>query len=224
MSKDSRRSASDGPGRSARKRARTRAELLVAARKIFAEQGYHEAGIAEITALADVGVGTFYLHFRDKDDLFNTLLEEGFHTLREAIMADMKNSRGPLLPDLIRAVLHQASIQRDLFQIALTAHGQGARKRRAESDLADYLLNVLETPGEEAFTGYDMPIVSRLIAGMITQCICLWCESEAPGPEIMAQQILLLVQHGLPEHFFGEETTLNLNMSGSDQSITQAFP
>lgn len=214
MNKDSIRLASDGVSRSERKRAHTRAELLTAARKVFAERGYHEAGIAEITALADVGVGTFYLHFRDKDDLFNTLLDEGFHELRKAVMAETQSHRKPLLPDLIMAVLCQVSIQRDLFQIALTARGQSARKRRAETDLADYLLSVLETIGkEDEIAGYDLPIISRLIAGMVTQCISLWFENEARGPEIMARQVLLLLQHGLPEHFFGEEEAENQEAS-----------
>lgn len=213
MSNVSRRSEAEGPSRSERKRAHTRAQLLAAARNVFAERGYHEAGIAEITTLADVGVGTFYLHFRDKDDLFNTLLDEGFHALREAIEADMRSSSGPRLPGLVMAVLRQVYLRRDLFQIALTARGQGARKRRAEADLADYLLSLLQTVGEDRLAGYDLPIVSRLIAGMVTQCIYLWCENEALGPEIMARQVLLLLQHGLPEQFFGEEEAENQEMS-----------
>ena len=49
----------EGQPRVSRKRARTRAELLAAARQVFAARGYHDASIAEITQLADVGVGTF---------------------------------------------------------------------------------------------------------------------------------------------------------------------
>src|ERR1051326_9334179 len=70
------------PGRISRKRARTRTELLAAARKVFAAHGFHEASIAAITSQADVGVGTFYLHFGDKDEIFATLLEDGLRDIR----------------------------------------------------------------------------------------------------------------------------------------------
>jgi AcrR family transcriptional regulator len=206
MRDDSIKSDASGQSRSERKRARTRAELLASARKVFAERGYYDASIAEITERADVGVGTFYLHFRDKDDMFNTLLDEGFHELRAAIEAEMHGADEASLARLITTVFRQAYIRRDLFQIALTARGQGARARRAESNLADGLLKVLETtsPGE-LLASFDLTILARLITGMVTQGIYLWFESEAPGPEEMAQQVLLLLRHGLPEQLFGEE-------------------
>ncbi|TMB75533.1 MAG: helix-turn-helix transcriptional regulator [Chloroflexi bacterium] len=74
MNDDSQTTEQDGQRRNTRRRTRTRAELLLAARKVFAERGYHEANIAEITQAADVGVGTFYLHFRDKDEVFGNAL------------------------------------------------------------------------------------------------------------------------------------------------------
>lgn len=197
---------SGGGSRSERKRARTRAELLAAARKVFAQRGYHDTSIADITERADVGVGTFYLHFRDKDDMFNTLLDEGFYDLREAIAEERRDDGGRSLTRLVTAVFRQAYARRDLFQIAMTARGQGARARRAEFDLADSLLQVLETvEAETQLAGYDLPILAHLIAGMITQGIYLWFASEAAGPETMARQMLLLLRHGLPAQLFDED-------------------
>ena len=208
MSDNSKKAETDGHSRSERKRARTRAELLAAARKVFASRGYYDAGIAEITEMADVGVGTFYLHFRDKDDMFNTLLDEGFHELREAIAADLRETGRLVLPRVVMTVLRHAYTRRDLFQIALTARGQGVRARRAESNLADALLNALEAaPVGDMLAGYDLPILARLITGVIIQGIYWWFESEEPGPEAMAQQVLLLLRHGLPEQLFSDETT-----------------
>jgi AcrR family transcriptional regulator len=208
MSNDSTKPESGGASRSERKRARTRAELLAAARKVFAQRGYHDTSIADITERADVGVGTFYLHFRDKDDMFNTLLDEGFYDLRAGIAADLRAGDGRSLTRLVMAVFRQAYLRRDLFQIAMTARGQGARVRRAEFDLADGLLQVLETVEEDALlAGYDLPVLAHLIAGMITQGIYLWFESDAPGPETMAWQMLLLLRHGLPAQLFAEDGT-----------------
>ena len=173
---------SGGGSRSERKRARTRAELLAAARKVFAQRGYHDTSIADITERADVGVGTFYLHFRDKDDMFNTLLDDGFRELREAVTADMQEGE-LLLSRLVKTVFRHAYQRRDLFQIALTARGQGVRARQAESNLADGLLRVLETvPSGDALAGFDLALLARLLSGVLLHGIYWWFDSDEPQP------------------------------------------
>lgn len=54
---------------------RTRQKLLRAAGRVFIQKGYHRPNISNIVAEAGVGQGTFYRHFRDKRDIFETLLE-----------------------------------------------------------------------------------------------------------------------------------------------------
>ncbi|PJZ50243.1 TetR family transcriptional regulator [Leptospira saintgironsiae] len=45
--------------------------IVRSALKLFAERGFFETRIPEISAHAKVGVGTLYRHFRNKDHLFN---------------------------------------------------------------------------------------------------------------------------------------------------------
>jgi len=52
-----------------RKRERTRAKLLDAAVTIFARDGFDATSANEIARAADVAHGTFYLHFKDKEEL-----------------------------------------------------------------------------------------------------------------------------------------------------------
>ncbi|WP_440899717.1 TetR/AcrR family transcriptional regulator [Actinosynnema sp.] len=53
---------------------RTRGALLRAGRQVLEQRGYHQTRIADITQQASTSVGTFYLHFKDKDELFRQLL------------------------------------------------------------------------------------------------------------------------------------------------------
>ena len=59
-----------------RRRERTRHDLLAAAIKVLAAKGLHDTKIADIAAAADVGVGTFYLHFPTKDALFDAVVDD----------------------------------------------------------------------------------------------------------------------------------------------------
>jgi len=54
---------------------RTRQQLLGAAARVFVQNGYHRPNISDIVAEAGTGQGTFYRNFRDKRDIFETLLE-----------------------------------------------------------------------------------------------------------------------------------------------------
>lgn len=60
--------------RNEERKRRTRQRLLSAAGRVFIRNGYHKPNTADIVAEAGVGQGTFYRNFRDKRDVFETLL------------------------------------------------------------------------------------------------------------------------------------------------------
>jgi AcrR family transcriptional regulator len=63
----------------------TRAALVTAARRLFAQRGYAAVGTEEIVRRARVTRGALYHHFRDKDDLFRAVVEEVERELTERI-------------------------------------------------------------------------------------------------------------------------------------------
>nr|MDT0665186.1 TetR/AcrR family transcriptional regulator [Micromonospora sp. DSM 115978] len=65
----------------------TRAALLAAARKRFAEQGYAATGTEEIVADAQVTRGALYHHFKDKAELFRTVMEQVARDVAEQLVA-----------------------------------------------------------------------------------------------------------------------------------------
>jgi AcrR family transcriptional regulator len=76
--------ATRSPGRHARRRERTRTQLVDAARKLFARQGIDNTRINEIT---DVGFGSFYNHFESKEAIVDAVLAEAVAAQGEAIDA-----------------------------------------------------------------------------------------------------------------------------------------
>src|SRR2546425_10946477 len=77
-----------------RRRERTRRELLAAAVGVLAKKGIHDAKVADIAAAADIGVGTFYLHFPTKEALFDAVVDETVVRLKAAIDAARHAARG----------------------------------------------------------------------------------------------------------------------------------
>jgi AcrR family transcriptional regulator len=65
--------------------ARTRARLLEAAEDVFATVGYHEASIVRITEQAGVALGTFYVHFPGKKEIFDEVVLDLSRRVRQAM-------------------------------------------------------------------------------------------------------------------------------------------
>ncbi len=61
---------------------RTREKLLQAAEIEFGERGFHDAAISGITARAGVALGTFYVYFDSKQEIFRALVSYMGHLTR----------------------------------------------------------------------------------------------------------------------------------------------
>ncbi|MCB1332663.1 MAG: TetR/AcrR family transcriptional regulator [Roseivivax sp.] len=53
-----------------------RAQILRAAEEVIGTQGFSAASIAEITRVADTALGTFYIYFSSKEQVFRELVHE----------------------------------------------------------------------------------------------------------------------------------------------------
>lgn len=110
--------ASDGTGRSERRKQRTRAALVRAAQRLIAE-GKVNVPVLEITQAADVGMGSFYNHFDSKEQLF------------EAAVADVLDAHGALLDRLTASIEDPA----ETFATSFRLTGRLFRQRPEESKI-----------------------------------------------------------------------------------------
>ena len=95
------------------KRNRTRSTLIDSAIDVFSEKGIEEASIHEITAIAGLANGTFYNHFKDKDEL--ALASS------EAIALEIAKVLDGRMSDLDRGVARVVVASWAFLKIAFTA-------------------------------------------------------------------------------------------------------
>lgn len=67
--------------------------ILSAAAQVFYEKGYHNASINDITRLAGVASGTFYVYFDGKYNLYKFLLLQCSHMIRKHLRQATENCR-----------------------------------------------------------------------------------------------------------------------------------
>ena len=77
-----------------------RQDILDAARKLFEQKGYRGTSMAAIAEAADLAVGTLYKFFRDKRDLYQTLVAVTVHDFEGQLTAVLRDPTGDVLAQL----------------------------------------------------------------------------------------------------------------------------
>jgi AcrR family transcriptional regulator len=103
-------------------------KILTAAVRLFATHRFHEARMEDIAALAEVGKGTLYRYFKDKEELYLALLERGSAgmTLRLAEGVDRARSPREQLEAVAATVIRYFDENPYLFD--LIQHAEAMRK------------------------------------------------------------------------------------------------
>ena len=129
-----RRTAGDYPGgRRERNRAQTRDRLYRAALRLFAERGFLETTVEDITESADVGKGTFFNYFPTKEHI---LAEFGGQRTAavERALEKAKSTKGSVLEvigDLAANAAGQSNLNAALLRAVFAAHASCAPVRAA---------------------------------------------------------------------------------------------
>jgi AcrR family transcriptional regulator len=83
------------PTRGARRREQTRQRLVDAATLLIAEKGVAGLRIQEITERADVALGSFYNHFKTKEDVVEAVVASTIEVRAQAIVDQMERFDDP---------------------------------------------------------------------------------------------------------------------------------
>jgi len=112
-----------GMGRRERKAAQTRVKLFRCALQLFAERGFPNVTVEDITEAADVGKGTFFNYFASKDHVLSVMAEIQLGKVREALQAaeNGKRSIRSIVNDLFAKVSEEPGRSPELARALLTA-------------------------------------------------------------------------------------------------------
>src|ERR1700690_3670307 len=94
-SKNNKDSLAEGPDRRQRRSTETRERLFRAAMALFAEKGFAETTVEDITNAADVGKGTFFNYFPSKEHLLIAFKDTQLGKM-ERFVEFARNSKEPM--------------------------------------------------------------------------------------------------------------------------------
>lgn len=79
-------------GRREQTKARNRAAILAAAKKVFAERGYEATTVRDIIRSTDLASGTFYNYFRSKEEIATAMASDAASRLRPILQEQREKS------------------------------------------------------------------------------------------------------------------------------------
>ncbi|HKW64209.1 MAG TPA: TetR/AcrR family transcriptional regulator [Candidatus Acidoferrum sp.] len=125
------------PDRRQRRSAEIRERLFRAALSLFAQKGFAETTVEDITEAADVGKGTFFNYFPSKDHILIAFGEMQLGKL-EAAIAEVRRTREPI-PQFLRSLgtrmTQEPARNPDIMRALLQAFLSTTRVREAMLDL-----------------------------------------------------------------------------------------
>ena len=101
-------------------------EILAAARRIFARDGFEAALVDDIAAEAGIAKGTVYLYFKSKTDIYTAALREDLEALAEIKQDRLAGAKGlhDKLVAFATAIFEFCEERRDFFRIYVVESGK----------------------------------------------------------------------------------------------------
>lgn len=183
-----------------RRREKTRAELLEAAKRVLAAKGYHQTKITDIAAEADVGVGTFYLHYENKEALFLELVQETTQRLKATLDAARARAGSPAEQVTLSCAefFRFAQDNRETFRILF---GEGIFNEAIGKAQALFIADAAENlrVGIQAgvFVPHPPAVISQAVIGMLTQVVSWWITQDTVSLDEVVDTTNRFIMSGL---------------------------
>lgn len=158
-------------------------QIIDAAVKVIAENGYHGSQVAKIAKQAGVADGTIYLYFKNKDDILVSVFQEKMGQFIEKISEriDTENRADDKLLKLIEMHFLQLENDRDLAVVTQLELRQSDIELRTQiNQVLKSYLNVLDGIIEEGIDdrifqqNLNIRLVRQMIFGTIDEIVTNW--------------------------------------------------
>jgi len=205
---------------------RTRKALRNALFELIKEKGFDAISVEEITERANLGRATFYLHYKDKEDLlleeFREIASNRVETLSEIPVSiwksnqdrlNLANGKAPVMPLLL--VFEHAAQNADLYRIILKGTNSQKIAVQIQEIITQSIYEIIRTKRQTEPNVEPMEVPIELLAayfsGALMSSLKWWLEQDiSPEPEVMARMFQHLFFPGVLKVWGGPQKIDNL--------------
>ena len=187
-----------------------RRQILDAAVRVFARQGFHSTRVSDIADEAGVAYGLVYHYFPSKEKVLDELVTERWSLLLQAIEEadrselEPREKLGTVARFIIESYRHDPDLMKVIIVEVTRAANSFGRTHLDQIDAAFRLIERIITEGQESGSfnpGVDPYFASMAFYGVIEQLLTGWIFGLLPsGPaesEAAADRVVATVCDGL---------------------------
>ena len=177
---------------------RTRQMLRDALIATILEKGYDATNIQSITDRAGLRRATFYLHYRDKEELLLNMLHETFDELIQKMEAQPWNLLTMETQHAEELMTFQhVQARADLYRAILSGQGAAEITRGIRDYLATRIRQKCLAEHQESDLPIPIEVLANYLAGVKLNMIIWWLDKGMPyTPEQMAEMCSRLIVEG----------------------------
>ena len=161
---------------------RTRKSLQDSLMALILEEGYDEISIQDITEKANLGRATFYLHFKDKDELLLEVMNQLIIDFME--QAPQLTEAQWRLEDTktIVKLFDFAAAHYDLYRILTIGSGGITASRQLHHSIAENIKSFIQAELETLHAQPVLPIdfIANHFSGSLLATIYWWLDNDLP--------------------------------------------
>ncbi|MCC7448057.1 MAG: TetR/AcrR family transcriptional regulator [Anaerolineae bacterium] len=192
---------------------RTRHMLRGALIALILDKGYDAISIQDITDKAGLRRATFYLHYKDKEELLFSILSETFDELVcqiDQLQLQLVSPEAEMAMN--RIIFKHAQENADLYRSILGGHGASTTIRYIREYLAQAFLKELEEHQPEQTLVMPVDVLANYTATIKLNMAIWWLEQGMPySPEQMAEMCTQLTLNGTRAVFEPKHTETELS-------------
>ncbi|WP_286903963.1 TetR/AcrR family transcriptional regulator [Clostridium sp. UBA1652] len=145
--------------------------ILGAAMKEFREKSFLEASMRSIAKTSGVTVGNIYRYFKNKDDLFNYIMDPVWNEVTKLIYIDFNSNNADFqISEMVSAIMDIYK-KYDIELYILLNNSRGSKYENVKKELVDLiykrtcneLLPTLQTENKELNDMFILKVISNLI-------------------------------------------------------------
>ena len=201
---------------------RTRKALRDALHSLVLDRGYDDLSVQDITDKANLGRATFYLHYREKDELLEDLLREFSESFAQRYGSKVNYADRKV----VQAMFEYAENHYDFYRIMTIGKGGLAGIRKLRAILQESYSQFLDGIEAEAGGKFGVPrdFLDSYQANAIMNTIFLWLEQDMPYPPAeMADMYLKLASPArLPFSVSSDEPVIDKQKAKNNKASKQA--
>lgn len=173
-------------------------DILEAAIRIFAKQGFHETRISQIAKAANVATGSVYLYYKNKDSILIRIFEELWKTIYlETKSLASRNDMNPLekFENMIDIIFDMFIANPALAVVIMSEEHYLTRGKKSNfTKFYDDFLDLGEDILKEGIKSkmfnpnLDIKVFRNFVFGGVRHLIHLWAQSQNEFPLVNVRQ------------------------------------